>query len=768
MAPPPLSLPLQRYHLTVRITHWLLAVLVTLQFALVLVLHQLESLAFGQLVLAFHRQTGAGILLLILVRCVLSFFHRAPPSLSDLPKLQNSTAKGVHLLLLLLLIAQPLLGILTAWSRGDTVGLFGLTTIPTLVEPSNEQGVVIESLHKWIAYSLLGLLALHIGAVLFNRYVRKVSVLERMLSPPSSNKLTNRFPIIAQLGLAGVLILTLTLGVGLYSAHKYSEFNALRANFEDSEVAILDELRSLQLSVRTTTDPSKLQASREEMKQLAAASRDIAKRLPDRANRSSLVATGILVDQISTGDTSVVLGQRAIEHVDQVVDGQTMRVFQRRLEIAQIAAEGHDMIVLSLMPTVLISAVIVFLLSRSILFALALARRLVRIDEGDVAADPVSIIGSGEFAALMREILRMRQVVETRQREAHRRDAETSNRVSKEQAFVVAQVADGLSALASGNLKFRLESIFPAEFDKTRCDFNEAIASLEIAMSAISYSSESIDNGSSEVALAASNLASRTERQAASLSESVVAIASMAKDLKMSSDGALEAAVVVASTRDVANGSRDVMNEAIRAMGDIEASSRAIVQVVNLIDQIAFQTNMLALNAGIEAARAGDEGKGFAIVAHEVRALAGRASEAARDIGLLISTSSTHVQKGANLVQQTGEALERIVAQVDTVDTLVGDIAASAQRQVEDVCQININISNIDQVVQENSEMAKAATAALDQIRENSCTLDSLVRRFLISRLRPSNAIATTGNGAQPDGLNHKFWSNSVARGNDN
>ena len=90
MAPPPLSLPLQRYHLTVRITHWLLAVLVTLQFALVLVLHQLESLAFGQLVLAFHRQTGAGILLLILVRCLLSFFHRAPPSLSDLPKLQKS------------------------------------------------------------------------------------------------------------------------------------------------------------------------------------------------------------------------------------------------------------------------------------------------------------------------------------------------------------------------------------------------------------------------------------------------------------------------------------------------------------------------------------------------------------------------------------------------------------------------------------------------------------------------------------------------------
>ena len=748
MASSPLSWPLQRYHVTLRITHWLLAILVALQFALVLVLHQLESLAFGKLVLAFHRQTGAGILLLILFRCGLGFFHRAPPSLSDLPKLQNSAAKWVHFLLLLLLIAQPLLGILTAWSRGDTVGLFGIMTIPTLIEPSNEQGVVIESIHKWIAYALLGLLAVHIGAVLFNRYVRKISVLERMLSPHSSNQLTNRFPIIAQLGLAGLLILTLTLGVGLYSAHKYSEFNAVRADFEDSEVAILDELRSLQLSARTTTEPSISQASREEMKQLAETSRDIAKRLPDRTNRSSLVAAGKLLDQISAGDPSVALGRRVIESVDQVVDGQTMHVFQRRLEIAQIAAEGHDMIVLTLMPTVLISAIVVFLLSRSILFALALARRLVRIDEDGIAVDPVSIIGSGEFAALMREILRMREVVETRQREAHRRDVETSNRVSREQAFVVAQIADGLSALASGNLKFRLESIFPAEFDKTRCDFNDAIASLEIAMSAISYSSESIDNGSSEVALAASDLASRTERQAASLSESVVAIASMARDLKVSSDGALEAAVVVASTRDVANGSRDVMNEAIRAMGDIEASSREIVQVVNLIDQIAFQTNMLALNAGIEAARAGDEGKGFAIVAHEVRALAGRASEAARDIGLLISTSSTHVQKGVNLVQQTGGALERIVAQVDTVDTLVGDIASSAQRQVEDVCQINININKMDQVVQENSEMAKAATAALHQIRENSCTLDSLVKRFLVGTLHPSSAISNTENGA--------------------
>jgi methyl-accepting chemotaxis protein len=167
-------------------------------------------------------------------------------------------------------------------------------------------------------------------------------------------------------------------------------------------------------------------------------------------------------------------------------------------------------------------------------------------------------------------------------------------------------------------------------------------------------------------------------------------------------------------------------------MAGIEQSSGQIGNIIGVIDEIAFQTNLLALNAGVEAARAGDAGKGFAVVAQEVRALAQRSAEAAKEIKTLISTSTQQVGSGVSLVGQTGEALQRIVDQVATIDALVTEIAASATEQSTGLHQVNTAVNQMDQVVQQNAAMVEEATAATHSLKGETGELAALVGRFKV------------------------------------
>jgi methyl-accepting chemotaxis protein len=147
-------------------------------------------------------------------------------------------------------------------------------------------------------------------------------------------------------------------------------------------------------------------------------------------------------------------------------------------------------------------------------------------------------------------------------------------------------------------------------------------------------------------------------------------------------------------------------------MGEIERSAQSISQIIGVIDEIAFQTNLLALNAGVEAARAGDAGKGFAVVASEVRALAQRSGEAAKEIKALISASSEQVATGVTLVGETGEALRRIASQVTAISRLISEMASSSTEQATGIEQVNVAVTNMDQMTQQNAAMVEESTAA--------------------------------------------------------
>jgi methyl-accepting chemotaxis protein len=264
-------------------------------------------------------------------------------------------------------------------------------------------------------------------------------------------------------------------------------------------------------------------------------------------------------------------------------------------------------------------------------------------------------------------------------------------------------------------------------------DFNDAIAALAAAMRTISSTAGSLGGSSREIAGAASELAQRTERQSASLGETATALDAITKTVRRSADGARQAAQIVAAARTQADQSNTVVDDAIRAVGDIKASSVQISQIVGVIDEIAFQTNLLALNAGVEAARAGDSGRGFAVVAQEVRALAQRSAEAAKEIKALISASTQQVTTGVDLVARTGDALQNIVAKVNEIDALVAGIAASAHEQAMGLDNVNSAVTQMDHIVQQNAAMVEETTAAAQLMKSDAGTLAGLMRQFQVS-----------------------------------
>jgi methyl-accepting chemotaxis protein len=329
--------------------------------------------------------------------------------------------------------------------------------------------------------------------------------------------------------------------------------------------------------------------------------------------------------------------------------------------------------------------------------------------------------------AKLREDGRRQEALSNEQRAAEQvREAETA----RCQAQVVTSLAQGLEKLSGGVLTYRLDQAFAAEYEKLRADFNAAMQQLQETMKIVAANTAGIRSGTGEITQASDDLSRRTEQQAASLEETAAALDEITATVRKTAQGANEAREVVSAAKTDAEHSGAVVKDAVAAMSEIESSSRQISQIIGVIDEIAFQTNLLALNAGVEAARAGDAGKGFAVVASEVRALAQRSAEAAKEIKALISSSSQQVGRGVNLVGETGQALERIVAQVTQINGVVAEIAASAQEQAVGLAQVNTAVNQMDQVTQQNAAMVEQSTAASHALAQETEELSRLIGRF--------------------------------------
>jgi len=335
------------------------------------------------------------------------------------------------------------------------------------------------------------------------------------------------------------------------------------------------------------------------------------------------------------------------------------------------------------------------------------------------------------------------------ERERAEREAEKAAEAEVDRIAIHA-LAEALGSLADGDLTYRINAEFAPKAQKLKTDFNAAAARLQDALRGINGATGGIRAGSEEIAQASDDLSRRTEQQAASLEETAAALDEITATVRKTAAGAKEASSVVAAARADAERSGAIVSQAVSAMTEIEQSSGQIGNIIGVIDEIAFQTNLLALNAGVEAARAGDAGKGFAVVAQEVRALAQRSAEAAKEIKTLISTSSQQVGAGVSLVGQTGEALQRIVDQVATIDSLVTEISASATEQSTGLHQVNTAVNQMDQVVQQNAAMVEEATAATHSLKGETGELAALVGRFKVGAESAARATAPAAPRANP------------------
>jgi len=243
---------------------------------------------------------------------------------------------------------------------------------------------------------------------------------------------------------------------------------------------------------------------------------------------------------------------------------------------------------------------------------------------------------------------------------------------------------------------------------------------------------ESISTASQEIAAGSHDLSQRTEQAAANLQQTASAMEELTGTVRSSADAAEQANQLAGSAAEVARRGGDVVGQVVSTMDEINQSSRKIADIIGVIDGIAFQTNILALNAAVEAARAGEQGRGFAVVAGEVRNLAQRSAEAAREIKSLIGTSVDKVEAGSRLVQDAGSTMGEIVASVQRVSDIIGEISCAAREQNQGIGQVNGTVVDLDRMTQQNAALVEESTAAASSLSDQAGRLRTVVATFRI------------------------------------
>ncbi|APX74121.1 Serine chemoreceptor protein [Achromobacter insolitus] len=294
-------------------------------------------------------------------------------------------------------------------------------------------------------------------------------------------------------------------------------------------------------------------------------------------------------------------------------------------------------------------------------------------------------------------------------------------------------VSESFDKIAGGDLTVRVEVSSTNEIGTLMAAVKRMQESLTRTVSAVRRGVDEINVGSREISAGNTDLSSRTEEQAASLEETAASMEQLASTVKQNADNARQANQLAASASDVAERGGSAVSEVVDTMQEISASSRKISEIVSVIDGIAFQTNILALNAAVEAARAGEQGKGFAVVAGEVRSLAQRSAQAAKEIKGLIEDSVAKVGAGSQQVERAGATMQEIVASVKRVTDIMGEISAASEEQSSGIDQVNRAVSQMDEVTQQNAALVEEAAAAAGSLQEQAERLAEAVAVFKIN-----------------------------------
>ena len=253
---------------------------------------------------------------------------------------------------------------------------------------------------------------------------------------------------------------------------------------------------------------------------------------------------------------------------------------------------------------------------------------------------------------------------------------------------------------------------------------------LAAIVSEVRGSTDAVATASDQIASGNLDLSSRTEHQASSLEQTASSMEELTSTVKQNADNARQADTLARAASDVASKGGVIVSQAVQTMGSINESSRRIVDIIGVIDGIAFQTNILALNAAVEAARAGEQGRGFAVVASEVRNLAQRSSAAAREIKELIDASVANVEDGSRLVNEAGKTMDDIVASIQRVTDIMGEITSASSEQTSGIEQINLAITEMDEVTQQNAALVEQAAAASQSMQDRAAALAEVVGFF--------------------------------------
>ncbi|PVX30499.1 methyl-accepting chemotaxis protein [Sphingomonas pokkalii] len=425
--------------------------------------------------------------------------------------------------------------------------------------------------------------------------------------------------------------------------------------------------------------------------------------------------------------------------IAEIAEAQQKKITEQRAEMASAKNGAMIAVVLGGAIAAAIAGVMAWLLSGAIVRPLVgMTGTMTRLANGDTQVDVPATERSDEVGEMAKAVLVFRE--NARQKQVA--DAEAAKAV-EEQNFVTATISENLDRVSQGDLTASIQVAFPSAYGALRQNFNDAIANLRELIGSVIESAGAIRTGSTEIAQASEDLARRTEANAASLEETSAAIAQMDHRLKataMAATSTLDRADGAIST---VSGGRGIADEAVQAMTRVADSAKGIDSVIEGLDKIAFQTRVLAMNAAVEAGRAGEAGRGFAVVADLVSALAMRAEEEAGRARDQLTATQNDIGAAVSMVQRVDGALANISGDVGEVHSLLSSIASDNQAQASAVTQISAAISSMDTATQQNAAMVEETSAAARTLNSEVATLAEQAERFNIGSSRSAAAVRT-------------------------